>query len=386
MERGGAKRRGWGEDSVYQRADGMSVAVIDFGRKPDGRRNRRYVYARSKKEVLAKLKDARERADAGVASSPPTLGAFLETWMDTVIAARVGDNTEDNYRTVVVNHLIPGLGRVRLDELTADQVDKFLADKALLYSKSYVSRMRTILMDALNHALRRKLVSSNVATLSIMPKTKAAAQRRSFSVAEAQKLLAAAEDDRLKAMVVVGLNLALRPGEMTGLLWEDVDLDAGTLAVTGSIKRLSGSTVYRGDVKRSTAGVRTVGLSPAVVSALREHKASQAAERVAAGADWEDHGLIFPSEVGTPMDPSNVRRLFTRLGRKAGIPDAVPYLLRHTGVSLLIDNGASIEEVADLTGDDPRTLYRVYRHKTRPVANVAAERRPGLFSTSATSD
>jgi integrase len=380
MERDRAKRRGWGEDSVFQRSDGMYVAVIERGTKPDGKRDRLWLYSRTKKGVLAKLKEAHALIEAGVSTTGTTVGAFLQTWLDTVIAARVGENTVDNYRIVVTTHLIPGLGRARLDELTAEHVDQFLADKATEgYSKSYVTRMRTILIDALNHALRRNLIVRNTAALSIMPRIEAPAKRRSLSLAEADDLIAAAEGERLKAMVVVGLNLALRPGEMTGLLWSDVDLGERTLAVTGSIKRRPNGSLYRGEVKRSTDGQRIVGLPLIVVTALREHKAVQAAERLAAGKAWTDHGLIFGSEVGTPLDPSNVRRLFTRIGKKAGMADAIPYLLRHSGVSLLIDNGASIEEVADLTGDDPRTLYRVYRHKTRPVANAAADRMDGLL-------
>jgi site-specific recombinase XerD len=82
--------------------------------------------------------------------------------------------------------------------------------------------------------------------------------------------------------------------------------------------------------------------------------------------------LVFCSTVGTPLNPSNVRRTFALIAKRAGIKDAdFPYLLRHSAVSLLLDAGASIEEVADLLGDDPRTLYRHYRHKVRPVADLA---------------
>jgi integrase len=356
------------------------VGAIDLGLKPDGKRDRKVVYGRSKKEVLTKLKEAQGLVDAGVTSTAPSVARFLRTWLDTVVAARVVASTVTNYEAAVRVHLIPGLGQVRLDKLTADQVDQFLADKAAAgYSKSYVTRMRTILIDALNHALRRNLVVRNVAALSIMPKMDVPAERPSLTVAEADALIAAAEGERLKAMIVVGLNLALRPGEMTGLLWSDVDLGQRTLAITGSIKRRPNGSVHRGEVKRSTAGQRTVGLPLTVVAALREHKAAQAAGRLAAGEAWTDHGLVFAGEVGTPMDPSHVRRVFARIGRGAGMEDAIPYLLRHTGVSLLIDNGASIEEVADLTGDDPRTLYRYYRHKTRPVADAAADRMDGLL-------
>ena len=74
--------------------------------------------------------------------------------------------------------------------------------------------------------------------------------------------------------------------------------------------------------------------------------------------------------MGTPIDPSGLRRTFARIATRAGLDGDFPYLLRHTAVSLLLDDGASIEEVADLLGDDPRTLYRYYRHKVRPVADV----------------
>jgi site-specific recombinase XerD len=94
-------------------------------------------------------------------------------------------------------------------------------------------------------------------------------------------------------------------------------------------------------------------------------------ERTARGY-WDDHGLVFCSEVGTPLDPSNVRKVFARVAARAGIEGAVPYSLRPTAASLLIDQGVGIEVVADLLGDDPRTLYRHYRHRVRPVVEAAA--------------
>jgi site-specific recombinase XerD len=114
---------------------------------------------------------------------------------------------------------------------------------------------------------------------------------------------------------------------------------------------------------------------------LRAHRRRQIEERLGAGPLWQDGELVFASGVGTPLDPSDVRRTFARIGKRAGIPDAnYPYLLRHSAVSLLLDGGASIEEVADLLGDDPRTLYRHYRHKVRPVSK-AADRMEGLLSS-----
>lgn len=205
-----------------------------------------------------------------------------------------------------------------------------------------------------------------------MARTKPPTERRSFTPEEARALLAAAQGERLDAMVVIGLWLGLRPGELTGLLWSDIDLDMGapTLTVSGAMKRGPDGRVSRGAVKRSKDGRRTIALPPTVVSALRAHRKRQSEERLAVGSRWHDSGPLFPSSVGTPLDPSDVRRAFARIGKTAGIADARFPLLRHSAVSLLLDNGASIDEVADLLGDDPRTLYRHYRHKVRPVAEA----------------
>ena len=82
---------------------------------------------------------------------------------------------------------------------------------------------------------------------------------------------------------------------------------------------------------------------------------------------------MFCTGTGRPLDASNVRGVFQRIATDAKLDAAFPYALRHTAVSLLIDAGAGIEEVADLIGDDPRTLYRHYRHKVRPVAQAATK-------------
>jgi integrase len=233
----------------------------------------------------------------------------------------------------------------------------------------------------LRHAERRGLVSRNAAALAVMPKTPPPKARRSLTPEEGLNLLAAARGERLEALVAVGLMLGLRPGELTGLLWSDLDLDGGppTLTVSGSMKHHPDASLVRGAVKRSSAGLRTVELPPALATHLREHKARQAAERLALGPGWEDHGLVFPSDRGTPLDPANLRKAFKKIATKAGLEEGFPYALRHTAVSLLIDAGLGVEAVADLVGDDPRTLYKHYRHRVRPVADAAAGPMQALF-------
>jgi integrase len=375
-------RRGAGEGSIYQESrklkDGSVseswVGTIELGRDPlTGRRQRRKVKAPTKAKLLAKMKSARDDADAAVGSGSMLLGAFLDSWMSNVVEHRVDSpNTVAAYRKVVELQIKPALGHVPLAKLTPEQVDVWLTGKAETYSRSYVTRMRSVLADALTHAERRDHVSRNVARLSQLPRTRPPEARQSLTAEQARNLIAASSDDRLGPMVVLGLMTGLRPGELTGLLWSDIDLKRATLTVSGSMKCLPDGTLVRSEPKRATSSKRSIALTVDAVDRLRAHRAAQAEERLAAGDLWTDNGLVFCTGTGAPLHPSNVRRLFALIAEKAGIDGGFPYLMRHTAASLLIDVGVPIEQVADLLGDDPRTLYRHYRHRVRPVVDAAA--------------
>ena len=373
------QRRGWGEGSIsYDPVRGRWDSTVDVERDPStGRRRRIKVHGATKTEALQAARRARERAAAGIvpSASSVTVAEWLEHWLATVVDGRVNsDLTRANYAAMARTHLVPGLGAFRLDKLAPEHVDRFLAAKAAAgLSRSYISRMRTLLSDALRHAERRSLVTRNASALSVMPRTQPTKERRSLTAADVRRLLEAAKGERLEALLVVGLSVGLRPGELTGLLWREIDLDSNppTLTVSGSMKMgPDGQVAGRGAVKRSAAGNRTLALPPMAADALRAHRKRQAAERLAVGEAWEDQGLVFASSVGTPLDPSNLRNVFKRVASKAGLDPGFPYLMRHTAVSLLLDAGKSIELVADMLGDDPRTLYRHYRHRVRPVADA----------------
>jgi integrase len=375
-------RRGSGEGSIYQDGD-FWVATVEAGRDPTtGRRLRRKVKARTKREVIAKAKQLREQTDAGIVAGAGavTFGALLDRWLSTVVAARVSETTVESYRTVLLP-MVRGLGNVPLSRLTPEHVENLLAAVAEQgFSRSYIRRMRGLAVQALAHATSRSLVVRNVAAMSIMPKTPTAVERQPYTPAQVADILAVARGHRLEALLLVGFHLGLRPGELTGLQWSDVDFDAGTLKVSGSMKKLVDGTLHRGDVKRSTAGVRTLSLPGGLLAVLTAHRKRQKAERLALGPLWHDEGLVFPNETGGAMHPATFQQSFRRITAKAGL-DGFPYRMRHTFVSLLLDAGATISEVADLTGDDPATLYRHYRHRVREVATVAADRMPAILGS-----
>jgi integrase len=117
-----------------------------------------------------------------------------------------------------------------------------------------------------------------------------------------------------------------------------------------------------------------------VVEALRAHRVRQLEERLRAGRAWLDSGLVFTTSVGTPLDPANLRRLFSALTKRAGLGHWTPKELRHSAASLLSASGVPLELVADVLGHDgTRMTAAVYRHAVRPTVAAGAEAMERLF-------
>jgi integrase len=241
-----------------------------------------------------------------------------------------------------------------------------------------VARVRSYLGLALVVAQRRNKISRNVGRIAEMPATPPPAQRRSLTTEQATALLRAAEANRLKALFVTGLMLGLRPGELTGLRWQDVDLKAGRVVVDVSLKRERGK-LRLGETKTAKSR-RVLKIPSPVIDALQAHRVRQKEEQLRAGPSWMNSGLVFTTEVGTPIDPTNLRRAFHKLTDQAGLGPWAPNELRHSAASLLSAAGVPLEEIADVLGHvGTRMLEQHYRHQTRPAVEAHVATMEGLF-------
>jgi integrase len=197
-------------------------------------------------------------------------------------------------------------------------------------------------------------------------------------------VLAAAEKSRMHAYIVVSLLTGARTEELRALTWDHVDLvgdpDADPpipphIAVWRSVRA-------GGDTKTKKSR-RTLALAARCVRALQRHRREQILERRQAGEKWADHGLVFASKAGTPLDASHVRRDFRKALKGAkGIDPAewTPRELRHSFVSLLSDNGVPLEEISRLVGHSSTSVTElVYRHQIRPVIQTGAAAMDDLF-------
>jgi integrase len=180
---------------------------------------------------------------------------------------------------------------------------------------------------------------------------------------------------------VLGLTCGLRPGELLGLCWEDVDLDQGRLRVSRAVSRVGG-TVQLGPTK-TTSSRRQLRLPAAAEDALRQHRTRQQEQQDLMGSHWQDLGLVFPTGRGTLLDPANLRRSLRTVTEQADLGRWHPHELRHSAASLLSAAGVPLEQVADVLGHaNTRVTSATYRHPTTPTIEAAARPMDQVFGGS----
>lgn len=345
------KRRGHGEGAIYQReSDGLWCTSIDLG-FVNGKRKRKVIYGKTRREVAEKLKALQREQLQGVnlAAEPLTVGAFLDRWLAEVVVVRNRPRTHASYSDTVRLYIKPHLGTTLLTKLAPEQVQGMLnALNAQGLSPRTVTYTRAVLRKALNQALRWGHVPRNVATLVDVP----AARRKAIvplTQAQARALLKAVTGHRLEALYRLTLSLGLRRGEALGLRWQDVDLERKTLRVVMALQRFKGKLVL--DAPKTRSSARQLPLPDVLVSVLRAHRATQEVERVEAGDEWQEHGLVFPSRTGSPTEPRNLVRHFKGALRAAGLPESTRFHdLRHSCASFLIAQGVHPRVVMEILG------------------------------------
>jgi integrase len=180
------------------------------------------------------------------------------------------------------------------------------------------------------------------------------ARATAWTSGELQRFLAVTEFDRLRALWRVAATSGARRGELAGLAWRSFDFEAATLTI-GRQRHVDGSF----GPPKSARSCRTIALDPETVRLLVEHREAQLAERALAGeATTRGGDLVFCDELGRPIHPHQLSRLFIRHRQAAGIPVGSLHTLRHTAATLMLTAGVPLHVAAARLGDDLRTVLR----------------------------
>jgi integrase len=282
----------------------------------------------------------------------------------------------------VLHPVVESIGKIPLRELTTHHVRQALTKIAATRSSRTVVISHNALERAIRHAESNDHVRRNVAALVKPPPGQPGRPSKSLTTEQAAALLAAARSSVLGAYVVLCLLAGVRTEEARALTWDHVNLAGDPAREPPLPPNVAVWRSVRADGDTKTAkSRRTLQLPDRAVIALREHRIRQAEQRLAAGDLWHDHGLVFCSSVGTPLDASNVCRSFKKITEAAGLGgDWAPRELRTSFVSLMSESGVPVEEIARIAGHaSSRTTEVVYRRELRPVITTGAELMDKIF-------
>jgi integrase len=338
---------------------GTYTYVLDLPPDPvTGRRRQKTKGGfRTKRECQAALNEAIMTVQTGtyVEASRRTVRSFLlEEWLPDREPPKLRPTTYANYQTQITTHVVPGLGSVELQRLSPAQLNAFY--RSLLaegrrdgrgLAPKTVKNIHAILHRALKDAVRWGYVVRNVADAVEPPKGRSP-EMQVWTPEQLRAFLTHARTDRLYAAWLLVATTGMRRGELAGLRWVDLDLDAGR----ASPRRPRVVVNYAVEVSepKTARGRRSVALDALTVAALREHKERQAEDRAVVGPGWQDSGLVFTRPDGAPIHPDLISDWFGRLAREAGLPKIRLHDVRHSYASAALAAGIPAKIVSERLG------------------------------------
>ncbi len=372
------KHRGHGEGSIYQSKDGRYVAAITL---ENGKR--KVYYGKTYKETQEKLQQALYEKKQGTLATGPqqTLEQFLDHWIEHVQKTDVSLRSYISQRGLLYNHIIPILGKVRMQQVTPEKIEMFYAllqqEKDL--KASTIKMIHSALHKAFDHAVRRNILFRNPCDLVTKPRIEKF-DIQPLDEEQARRLVEAVHGDLLlEGLITVTVTLGLRRGEVTGLKWEDVDFANKCLYIRRSAGRIAKHGIVEKEPK-TKSGLRKIMLPNFLIDVLKEHQQRQQEQKTKKGAAWKGCSYVFCNSVGNFYHEGNLEKRYKRLLEGAGLPAIRFHDLRHSAATILISMGVNPKVVQELLGHSSiMTTLNTYAHVLPSMQQDAVQKLDNFY-------
>ncbi len=369
-------RRGRGEGGLHwDKKRKRWIATASLGYSANGKRITRRASGETKTEARDKLREMLRDHDDGLTTAPGgyTVGAAVQDWL-TFGQGKRDTGTIKWLTSLATNHVIPALGARQLRELSADDVDRWLAAKSKILGTRSLQAIHSILRWSITRAQARDKVKRNVALLCQPPKGRPGRPSKSLTLDQAVAVLAASEGTPMHAYVVLSVLTGARTEELRALRWDHVvaydETGQAWIPVSAASWEHDRFAIYvwrsvrtGGDTKTKKSR-RSLALPRRCVAALHQHYGGTA-----------HRGLVFTKADGGQLDRHTTLRAFRKVIGAAGLTagEWTPREMRHSFVSLLDDANVPVEKISRLVGHaDTATTETIYRHQIRPVIQDGA--------------
>jgi integrase len=371
-------KRGNGDGTIYRRKDGLWMAQITVaGQK------RKTFYGKTRKEVQEKLQAAQAELRQGTLVTGPqqTVKEYLEYWLEYAHKRAIRPRSYERYEQIIRLHIVPSLGKLHLQKLTPQHLQKLYADKAKAgFSPVTVIAIHNMLHTALDDAIRLGLVSRNVCKL-VSPPRRPHREMKALTPDQVRFFLSEARGHPQETLFILALATGMRRGELLGLKWQDINFAQETLQVRRVLSRVPTKMVdevgqsYVEAEPKTEKSRRSIALAPFALEALKEQRSRQEEMKEKAGVLWEDHDYVFCTPTGKHLHPGNVLVQLKNVLKKAGLPDIRFHDLRHSTATMLLSMGVHPKVVLELLGHSEISMTMdIYSHVLPSIQRDAVNR------------
>ena len=369
-------RRSNGEGMIRKRTDGRWEGRIVVGYRADGRAITRSAYGATQKEMLIKFRQLQEMyRDVRLCdeSSMP-LSRWLDIWLDHVKDS-IRESTYRNYHEICVNYIVPRLGATPLIKITRSDVQTLYAtlraegrtktseEKGLQLSGSTVFSVHCMLHLALDAAFQSRIIPSNPTEGVVVPK-KDPPPMQVLNDEQIDCFLEAIKKDRIwHDLFYTEITTGLREGEICGLMWDDLDMNKGVLAIQRTITVTGRDHQVHIQEPKTEAGKRQIQLPPSTCDLLKQR-------RLDSRSKW-----IFPYMFDNekPVPPSYVYRRLKEILLEEGLPSIRFHDLRHTFATRALSSGVDAKTLSGILGHTNASFtLDTYTHVTTDMQRSAA--------------
>lgn len=353
-----SKKRANGEGSIYLRTDGRWGYSFTVNGKQVSRA------AKTQAEASRRLRDAVAKVQAGTYADPSkiTVEGWLRLWLKEYAAPAVRPSTLESYYSVTENHLIPALGKIKIQTLRPEHIQAFVNRQLRNEcAPSSIKRHMVVLKSALQQARENRIIVTNPAEAVKLPKQeqKEIEYLTPAEVASLLEVLPMTTNGRALRFI---LGTGLRVSELCGLRWCDVEKDGFfvnqiTYTVNGKVlSEDEKESVRICSAPKTKAGKRYVPLNPKTAELLEQQRLSQKLERVRAGEAWEGgepgkgKQYVFATAAGGPADRHNLGRTLRNCLDRANLQRRGVHALRHTFATLWVQRGQDLRTLSELLG------------------------------------
>lgn len=337
----------------------------------------------TKKEAEAELAKVLAALASGshIEPSKTLLADFLRGEWLPAIRPTIRPTTFSSYLVHVERHIIPRLGSLQLQQITAAQVNLLYArllsepdERGRRLSPSTVRRVHATLHRALKDAVRWSRIPRNPADGADPPRAVGFdREMKVWSADELRTFLAAEREGALYPLWLTLGTTGMRRGEALGLAWEDVDLEAGRLSIRKT--RIMNGYETLLSTPKTKKGRRLLALDAATTGALAALRERQMKDSLRRGEPWDETRPVFRTDEGVPYHPERVSKLFAQAAKRAGLPRIRLHDLRHTYATLALVSGIHPKVVSERLGHaNIGITLDCYSHCLPTLAEEAAAR------------